>query len=81
MSPLRRPFAATSKATAVDHLLQQHPTNPATNSGNKSSINKNSASRYEPISKLLEHTFVGDDGTVKAAFDGSFFEEYADDQR
>jgi hypothetical protein len=65
-------------ATKLATLLQQHPSNPVTDTGIESSTNKEWARNYEPIRNFSIRTVI-QDGRVNAMYDGPFLPLYADD--
>ncbi|RSL61279.1 hypothetical protein CEP54_006328 [Fusarium duplospermum] len=65
-------------STAEHHILQ-HPTNPVTETKYTTASDKEWARGYVPISNIIVHSFVADDGLTYANFDGAFMPLEADD--
>ncbi|RSL99753.1 hypothetical protein CEP52_009560 [Fusarium oligoseptatum] len=64
--------------TAEHHILQ-HPTNPVAETKYTTASDKEWARGYMPISNIIVHSFVADDGLTHANFDDAFMPLDADD--
>ncbi|KAL2693749.1 hypothetical protein Neosp_000312 [[Neocosmospora] mangrovei] len=65
-------------STAKHHVLQ-HPTNPVAETKYTTASDKEWARRYAPISNIIVHSFVANDGLTHANFDSAFMPLDADD--
>lgn len=64
--------------TAEHHILQ-HPANPVAETKYTTASDKEWARKYAPISNIIVHSFITDDGLTHANFDTAFMPLEADD--
>ncbi|KAK3317701.1 hypothetical protein B0T19DRAFT_469449 [Cercophora scortea] len=70
---------ADTGTVTLDHLLQEHPTNPVHNPKYVTQSNKAWAQRYPPIKNLIVHTTIEKDNRTTANFDRAFLPLDSDD--
>ncbi|CAH0046087.1 unnamed protein product [Clonostachys solani] len=66
-------------ASTAEALILQHPTNSVNNPLYVTGSDKAWARDYEPIKRVITHTFVGSDGITYANFEDAFLGLHDDD--